>query len=334
MRKSIFPTMSVAALLLAATVIVLALVPGVNHAGAWPSKPVTIVVGGPAGGTADTLARMLSEQLHASLGQPVVVEPKPGAAGVISVHTLLSAPHDGHTILLTQKGIVSETPLAVKVNFDPFRDLKPIVQVAQTSLVLVGNTKLKDRTLQALIADIKSQPGKFNYASYATGMRGHTMGIQLNQLAGIDMGHVGYKGSPPALQDVMGGHVPLAFDGAATSIPLVKAGKLRAYAIASPKRTAALPDVPTFAELGFPDIAKASWMALWTTPDVPTAVQDKIRNAALAILADPKYRQRLLALGMEPGEPVTSDALARDARQAHDEQKAILKSIGFSSKDK
>ncbi len=331
MRKSLVGIVGIATLLCAVAIVLFLFMPGVNHARSWPAKPITIVVGGPAGGTADTLARLMSEHLAKSLGQPVVVEPRPGAAGVISVHALLSAPHDGHTILLTQKGIVSETPLAVKVNYQPFNDLKPIIQVAQTSLMLVGNIDLPDKTLKALIANIKNHPGKFNYASYATGMRGHTMGIQLNQLAGIDMGHVGYKGSPPALQDVMGGHVPLAFDGAATSIPLVKAGKLRAYAIASASRMAALPDVPTFAELGFPEIAKASWMALWTPPDVPADVQGKIRDAATEVVNNEHYRERVLALGMEPGKPLSSEALVKDARESFDEQAALLKSIGFST---
>ena len=332
MRKPRIGTVGIATLLCVVAIVLFLVMPGVNHARPWPAKPITIVVGGPAGGTADILARLLSEHLAKSLGQPVVVEPRPGAAGVIAVHTLLSAPHDGYTILLTQRGIVSETPLAVKVNFSPFKDLKPIIQVAQTSLMLVGNMNLPAKTLKALIEDIKSRPEKFNYASYATGMRAHTMGIQFNQLAGIDMQHVGYKGSPPALQDVMGGHVPLAFDGAATSTPLVKAGKLRAYAIASADRTAALPDVPTFAELGYPELAKASWMALWTTPDVPAAVQEKIRDATIKILQDDNYRQRLLTLAMEPGKPLSSQALIKDARESYDEQAALLKSIGFSIK--
>ncbi|MFS8977783.1 tripartite tricarboxylate transporter substrate binding protein [Cupriavidus necator] len=304
-------------------------VPTASHAQAWPEKVVRIVVGGPAGGTADILARLLAEGLTQSLGKPVIVEQKPGGAGAIAVNTLLSSPHDGHTLLLIQGGIVSETPLAVKVSFDPFKDLKPVAQVARTGLVLVGNPRLPAKNLAELVAYIKSKPGQIDYASYAAGMRGQTIGVQFNRLAGLDMNHVGYKGSPPALQDVMGGHVPLMFDGLATSLPLIKSGKLKPYAVAYPKRIAALPDVPTFAELGYPAMTEPSWMGVWVPPDVPAAVQEKIRGAVLAAVQKPGYRERLSAMGMEVGQPLSSEALSREARAAYERQAELLRSIHF-----
>lgn len=303
--------------------------PAAGHAQTWPAKVVRIVVGGPAGGTADTLGRLLAEGLTQSLGKPVIVEQKPGGAGAIAVSALLSSPHDGHTLLLIQGGIVSETPLAVKVSFDPFKDLKPIVQVARSALVLVGNPRLPAKTLTELVAYVRSKPGQIDYASYATGMRGQTIGVQFNRLAGLDMNHVGYKGSPPALQDVMGGHVALMFDGLATSLPLIKAGKLRPYAVAYPKRIPALPDVPTFAELGFPAMTEAGWMGVWVPPDVPAAVQEKIRGAALAVMQQPGYRDRVVAMGMETGLPLASEALVKDARAAYERQAELLRSIHF-----
>ncbi len=268
-------------------------------------------------------------RLTQSLGKPVIVEQKPGGAGAIAVNTLLSAPHDGHTLLLIQGGIVSETPLALKVSFDPFKDLKPVAQVARTGLVLVGNPKLPAKNFSELLAYIKSKPGQIDYASYAAGMRGQTIGVQFNRLAGVDMKHVGYKGSPPALQDVMGGHVPLMFDGLATSLPLIKSGKLKAYAVAYPKRIPALPDVPTFAEVGFPAMTEPSWMGVWLPPDVPAAVQEKIRNATLAIVQQPGYRVRVEAMGMDAGQPLSSEALSKDARAAHERQAELLRSIHF-----
>ncbi|MBB3009011.1 tripartite tricarboxylate transporter substrate binding protein [Cupriavidus alkaliphilus] len=306
-----------------------AALPALAHAQAWPTKVVRIVVGGPAGGTADILARLLAEGLTQSLGKPVIVEQKPGGAGAIAVGTLLSAPHDGHTLLLIQGGIVSETPLALKVSFDPFRDLKPIVQVARTGLVLVGNPRLPAKNFSELLAYIKSKPGQVDYASYAAGMRGQTLGVQFNRLAGVNMSHVGYKGSPPALQDVMGGHVPLMFDGLATSLPLIKAGKLRAYAVAYPKRIPALPEVPTFAEVGFPAMTEPGWMGLWLPPDVPAAVQERIRNATLAIVQQPGYRKHVEDMGMDNGQPLGSEALSREARAAYERQAELLKSIRF-----
>ncbi|EYS84865.1 ABC transporter substrate-binding protein [Cupriavidus sp. SK-4] len=314
---------------LALSVALPAALPSTAYAQAWPTKVVRIVVGGPAGGTADILGRMLAEGLTQSLGKPVIVEQKPGGAGAIAVNTLLSAPHDGHTLLLIQGGIVSETPLALKVSFDPFKDLKPVAQVARTGLVLVGNPKLPAKNFSELLAYIKSKPGQIDYASYAAGMRGQTIGVQFNRLAGVDMKHVGYKGSPPALQDVMGGHVPLMFDGLATSLPLIKSGKLKAYAVAYPKRIPALPDVSTFAEVGYPAMTEPGWMGVWLPPDVPAAVQEKIRNATLAIVQQPGYRERVEAMGMDAGQPLSSEALSRDARAAHERQAELLRSIHF-----
>ncbi|WP_249931280.1 tripartite tricarboxylate transporter substrate binding protein [Ramlibacter sp. 2FC] len=295
----------------------------------WPSKPVRIVVGGPAGGTADALARLLAEGLGPALGKPVIVEAKPGAAGAIAVNDLLSSPHDGHTLLLIQGGIVSETPLAIKTAYEPFKDLKPLAQVTRQGLVLVGNTSFPAKNLRELIAHVKANPGKVSYASYAAGMRGHTTGLQFNKLAGLDMTHVGYKGSPPALQDVMGGHVPLMVDGTATSLPLIKAGKIKAYAVNFPTRISDLPDVPTFAELGFPEISEVGWMGLWSTPDLPAAVQARIRQATLQQLQQPKVQERIKAMGMEVGQALSSEELARDLRGAHARQGELLRSINF-----
>ena len=295
----------------------------------WPSKPVRIVVGGPPGGTADSLARIVAEGLAPSLGKPVIVEAKPGAAGAIAVHDLVSSPRDGHTLLLIQGGIVTETPQAYKVSFDPFKDLKPLAQVSRQGLILVGNNELPARNLKELIAHVKAQKGGVNYASYSAGMRGHTTGVQLGRLAGVELNHVAYKGSPPALQDVMGGHVPLMIDGPATSLPLLKAGKIKAYAVNFPTRISALPDVPTFAELGFPELSEVGWMGLWSTPDVAPDIQAKVRDLTMQYLQQPKVRQRIEAMGMEAGLPLSSDELAKDLRAGYERQGNLLRSIQY-----
>lgn len=253
------------------------------------------------------------------------------AAGSIAVNDLMSSPHDGHTLLLIQGGIVSETPLAVKTTYDPFKGLKPLVQLTRTGLVLVGNTNFPAKNLKELIAYVKANPGKVSYASYASGMRGHTTGLQFNKLAGLDMIHIGYKGSPPALQDVMGGHVPLMVDGIATSLPMIKAGKIKAFAVNTPTRISSLPDVPTFAELGFPTLSEVGWMGLWSTPDVPAAVQAKVRQASLQYLQQPKAQERIKAIGMEVGLPLTTEELTKDLHTAHARQEAILRSINFKA---
>ncbi len=314
---------------LAAALAAAALMAPAVQAQNWPSKAVRIVVGGPAGGTADTLARIVAEGLTQSLGKPVIVEAKPGAAGVIAVNDLLKSPHDGHTLLLIQGGIVTETPLAYKVSYKPFTDLKPLVQVSRQGLILVGNADLPPTNLKDLVGYIKSRPGGADFASYATGMRGHTAGVQLARLAHVELKHIGYKGSPPALQDVMGGHVPLMFDAPPTSLPLLKAGKIKAFAVNFPTRITALPDVPTFKELGYPALAEVGWMGLWSTPDLSPAIQDKVRELSLQHLQQPKIRGQIEALGLEAGLPLTPQELAKDLRASYERQGELLRSIQY-----
>jgi len=295
----------------------------------WPARPVRIVVGGPAGGSADALARIVSEGLASALGKPVIVDARPGAAGAIAVGDLLKSPRDGHTLLLIQGGIVTETPQAYKVGYRPFDDLKPLVQVSRQGLILVGNTSLPASNLRELVAYVKARPGGADFASYATGMRGHTSGVQFARLAGIELKHIGYKGSPPGLQDVMGGHVPLMFDGPPTSLPLIKAGRIKAFAVNFPTRITALPDVPTFRELGYPALAEVGWFGLWSTPDVPQNIQARVRDLTLQHLRQPRVRQRIEALGMEAGLPLTQQELMSDLRSGYERQGELLRSIQY-----
>jgi len=308
------------------------LVPAMNAAQAaeWPAKPVRILVGAPPGGTADILARLIARELQAPLGQPVIVDYKPGAGGTIAVQTMLSSPRDGYTFLLIQKGIAAEVPHAIKVSFDPFKDIVPIAQLTRYGLVLVGNPNLPAKNLAELVKYVKSKPGKIDYANFGVGTRGQTMGVQFNRLAGLDAGTVSYKGSPAALQDVMGGQVPLMFDGPATSMPFIKSGKLRAYAVASPKRMTALPNVPTFAESGYPDLQDVSWMGLWSASGVPAAVIARMRDATLKVTQSPALRPRLVEMGMEPGTPATTEELLKDAHESYERQGALLRSINFT----
>ncbi|MEJ8852351.1 tripartite tricarboxylate transporter substrate binding protein [Variovorax rhizosphaerae] len=295
----------------------------------WPSKPIRLVVGAPAGGTADTVARTLAEGLTPLLGQPVIVDNKAGGMGAIGTQDLLQSPHDGYTFMVGVNGLVSEIPHVAKSRIDMFKDVKPLAQLTQTGLLLVGTPSLPASNLQEVIAYVKAHRGKVNYASYSTGSMSHTMGQELNKLVGLDMTHVGYKGSPPALQDVMGGHVALMFDGPATSIPLIKAGKLKAFAVGARKRLAALPDVPTFAELGYPKIGDLAWIGLWTTPDVPADVQARVREATLKVLQQPKVIERFREQGQDIGLPLTPEELSKSLLAASDRHAANLKAIGF-----
>lgn len=295
----------------------------------WPSKPIRLLVGAPAGGSADSLARLLAEGLQQELGKPVIVESKPGAAGVLAVNDLLANGKDGHTFLVIQGGIVSETPLAYKANYQPFTDLKPLAQISRTGLVLVANKDVPASNLQELVGYGKAQKDGLNFASYAAGMKGHTSGMLLGQLTDMPMKHVGYKGSPPGLTDLMGGHVPLMFDGLPTSLPLIKAGKIKAIAVNYPTRIAELPEVPTFKELGYPQLAQAGWFAVWSRPDAPAEVQQKIRELALKHFQKAAVRSRVRDMGMDSGGTATSQELMADLKQAYQQQAALLKSINY-----
>ena len=300
---------------------------------AWPTKPVRIVIGAPAGGTADILARMLAEGMTKEWGQPVIVEAKPGAAGMIAMNDLMSSPADGHTLFVAVNAQVTEIPHVIKVRYDPFKDLKPLVDLGGSGLLFVGNASLPAKNVAEVVSYVKANPGKVSYASYSAGTISHTMGLELNKAAGIDMSHVPYKGSPPALQDVMGGHVALMFDGPATSIPMLKGGKLKAFAVSGPKRNPALPDVPTFAEQGYAGIDDVAMMLLWTRPEVPADVQKKVRDTALKVLAQPASKQRLLELGFDQGGGATPEQLTQSLRKAYDKQGETLRALGVKPQD-
>jgi tripartite-type tricarboxylate transporter receptor subunit TctC len=272
---------------------------------------------------------VLAEQWTRQTGQPVTVEPRPGASGVLAVNELSLAPRDGHTVLVGVNSLVSEMPQVLSLPVDMATEIKPLAEVARSGLVMVGNLSLPAKTLAGVISYVKAHPGQINFASYSAGTLSHVMGLQLNRAAGIDMTHIGYKGSPPALQDVMGGHVQFMFDGMATSIPLIKGGRIRAFAVSTPQRSALLPDVPTFTELGYPQLEAVAWIGLWVKPDLSPALQARIREATLEALAQPAVRQRLRDAGFEVGRPHSPEALSASLRLDHERIGAVLKSIGF-----
>ena len=306
-----------------------ALVPLRALAQAFPSKPMRVIAAGPAGATADLIARLFTEPLAKELGQTAIVEPKPGAAGAIAVNDLLQSPHDGHTLLVGVNSLVSEIPHIVKLKIDMQQALRPLAELARGGLVLVANPSFPAKNLKELIASREGQPGQGQLASYSPGTLSHVLGLLLNKAAGIDLTHVGYKGSTPALTDVMGNHVPLMFDGIGTSLPLIKSGKIKAFAVSTPKRSPVLPDVPTFTELGYPKLEALAWMGLWCTPDVPAPVQARVREATLKVLTQPAVRERLLELGFDVGAPRSVDDIIAGLKADHDRVGAVLQSIGF-----
>ena len=290
---------------------------GAHAQAAWPSRPIRLLIPAPAGGASDMIARTVAESVRASTGQAVIVDNKPGAGGLIAVDAMLSAPHDGYTFVLSPNSLVTEGPYSYKFRIDPHKDLAPVAEVAKVALVLVTNPSLPIRNMAEMVAYVKANPGKATYASYSPGSLSHIEGLQLNRAAGLDMEHAGYKGSPPALQDVMGGQVQFMFDGMGTSLPLIKAGKLRPLAVTSPQRSLFLPDVPTLAELGYASLTQTMGTGVWSTPDVPPEIRGKLRADLQKAIATPAVREQLQALGMETANPAQSTeewtrALMRD----------------------
>ncbi len=295
----------------------------------FPSKPLRIIVSAPAGGSSDTLSRGLAELLSRQLGKPVVVDNKPGAGGIIGIQELLKSPRDGHTMLVTVNGVLSEIPHAMKLPLDPMREVYPLAEVARTGLVLVAAPQLPVNSLAEAIAHVKNNPGKTSYASYSAGTSAHTLGLELNKLAGLDMLHVPFPGEAPALTQVMGGQIPFSFNGPAAALPLIKTGKLKALATTSPKRMRTLPDVPTFTELGYPSLNETVWIGAFITPDVPVAVRNQLFDAVQAALQDASMKQRILASGMDLPHATRPEELYKSLQQASTKHAATLQQVGF-----
>ena len=298
-------------------------------AAGWTGKPVRFVVPGPPGGTSDVVARIIGEALSAQIGQPVIVDNKPGAGGAIAIGAVLAAAPDGQTLLVGAQNVLTEVPLVLKVGFDPLRDLKPVAAIARVGLVLVANPSVPAGTLKELVAYAKANRGKLSYASYSPGTASHYAGLILNQKAGIDLQHVPYKGSPPALTDLVAGQLPLMFDGMPTALPLVRAGKIKALAMTGRNRSTLLPDVPTFTELGYADIDFTNWIGAIASAKLSPELTAKIHAELVKTLQAPKMRNRLADAGLEPAPPTTPAELERSVRADYERNAGIVKAFNI-----
>ncbi len=322
--KHTLPTRLPRRLLLAALVAI-----ATPLAQAWTDKPVRLLVPAPAGGTMDVVARILAEQLSADIGQPVIVDNKPGAGGAIAVQAMMAAPNDGQTIMVTASNILTEIPHVMKTNFDPLKDVRPVATIARASIVLVGAPNLAANDVKELVAYVKANPGKLSFASYSAGTSSHYAGMIFNQKAGLDLQHVPFAGSPPALTQVMGGQIAVMFDGIVTSMPLIKGGKLKAYGVGATTRSAHLPQVPTLAELGYPDLDFSNWLGTAAASGVPANIVDKINAATLKAASAPKVRDRLTAAGFEPNTSLSSAQLAQSVKVDYERNAGIVKAFNI-----
>ncbi|CAG2158382.1 hypothetical protein LMG31506_06344 [Cupriavidus yeoncheonensis] len=292
---------------------------------AWNDKPIRMLVPAPPGGTMDVMARLLSEQLAANLGQTVVVDNKPGAGGAIAINAMMAAPPDGQTILFSSENVLTEIPHVMKVSFNPMEDVKPVVAVAKSTLIMVGSTALPPNDLPSLVGYVKAHPGELSFASYSTGTVSHYAGLMMNQRTGMDLQHLPFAGSPPALTQVMGGQITVMYDGMVTSLPYLKAGKLKAYALAAKERSPLLPQVPTFAELGYPDIDFNNWYGVFASPKVPADVVQKIQAAVNKAASSPKVQEQILGLGFERIPAQSAAQLSQALRTEFDRNAGIVK---------
>jgi len=261
----------------------------------WPTKPVRIVVAYPPGGGIDVMARQIAEKVTPLWGQPVVVENKPGANTILATDSVAKSPADGHTILMTTDATFSINPhLYSKLPFDTQRDFIAVTMLVLLQQLLVAHPALPANTLPELIALAKAKPGSINYASYGSGSQPHLSGEMLKNKAGIDLVHVPYKGISLAVPAVMAGEVQLTFAGIATSMPQLKAGRIKAIAIGGPKRSPLLPEVPTFSELGYPEVETHAWFGFFLPAGSPREAVSRIHADVKRVLEEPEFRQKQL----------------------------------------
>lgn len=268
---------------------------------AYPNKPLHLIVPFAAGGTGDVLGRLLASKMSEGLGQPVVVEFKPGAGTTLGTDFVAKSPPDGYTILLSASTTMSiNASLYSKLPYDTLKDLAPVSLLAAIPNMLVANLALPANTVPELIALAKASPGKLNYASPGSGTTPHLAGELFKTAAGINMVHVPYKGAGPAIIDVLGGHVPMLFDNIPSVQPQVNSGKMKALAVTSAKRSPAMPNVPTFAEAGLAGFEANSWWAILAPAGTPKEIIVRLNAEVVKALNDAGIRERFVGLGADP----------------------------------
>lgn len=267
----------------------------------WPSKPIKWVVPFPPGGAMDVIARTLGEKAGRTLGQPFVIENRPGAGGNIGADAVAKSPADGYTIMITSIGMATNKALYPRLSYDPVKDFAPISLLAIVPNVLVVNTaKTTDKSVADVIAHAKRDPGKLTYASAGNGTSIHLAGDLFEKAAGIKLSHVPYKGSNPALMDALAGNVELLVSSLPSAMGQIKAGKLRPLAVTSAKRSSSLPDVPTVAESGFKGFDVSTWYGVLAPAGTPPAVVNTLNAEVNKLLATADMKAAIQAQGAEP----------------------------------
>lgn len=295
----------------------------------FPSQPIRFVVPAASGGPTEIVTRLLAEKMSQDLGTNIIVEAKPGAGGNIGAEAVVRSKPDGHTILMGTIGTnaINQT-LYKDMQYKPLTDLVPVSEVVSYPLVVVVNPNLPIHSISELIAYAKKNPGKLNRASGGTGTSMHMSGVLFNKMAGIDTVHIPYKGSRPALTDVIGGQADYAFDSMVLALPMIQAGKLRAIAVTGAERSAALPDVPAIKET-LPDYVMTSWIGVFAPAGTPKPVVARLQQSIKKALADPKIKEQLISQAAKP-EGTTPEEFSKFVQEETTRWEAVVKESGAS----
>ncbi|MGJ7497677.1 Bug family tripartite tricarboxylate transporter substrate binding protein [Variovorax sp. RT4R15] len=284
----------------ALTALALGLAASAAAAQGWPAKPITLVVPFPPGGSSDVLARALTTPLSQSLGQPVIVESKPGAGATLGADYVAKAKPDGYTLLMGAVHHTIATSVYKKLPYDFEKSFAPVTTVALVPNVLVINAKSPATDVKSLVALAKASPGKLSYGSNGNGTVQHLIGTQFSSQTGIDILHVPYKGSAPLTTDLLGGQVDMSFDTLPPVVQHIKGGKLRALAVTTARRSSTLPDVPTLAEAGLKDFDQGTWFGILAPAGTPKEVVAKLNAEMVRIIQSPDFKKRMEEAGAEP----------------------------------
>jgi tripartite-type tricarboxylate transporter receptor subunit TctC len=290
---------------------------------AWPKQPITLIVPFPAGGTTDVLARALADKLTPALGQTVIVESKPGAGATLGADYVAKAKPDGYTLLVGAVHHTIASSVYKKLAYDFQKDLMPITTIAIVPNVLVVKADSPAKNVAELVALLKAKPGAYNYGSNGNGTAQHLIGTQFQNLTGTEMAHIPYKGSGPLTTDLLGGQVTMSFDTITPLLPHIKAGKLRALAVTTGKRSSALPDVPTLEESGLKGFNIGTWFGVLAPAGTPKDVMTRLSTEMVKVIQSAEFRQRMAEIGAEP----IGNSPDQMAKQVQDETAKFAKLV-------
>jgi tripartite-type tricarboxylate transporter receptor subunit TctC len=298
--------------------------PAAGMAQAFPSRPVRIIVPFPPGGVSDLLGRQLGEEFRKALGQPVLIENKPGAGTVIGVDAAAKSAPDGHTLVIVSNSFTVNHTLVAKLPYDTLKDLRPVGLLTRSPNMLVGHPSVPARDLRALVAYAKANPGKLSYASSGNGTIQHLIGESIRLAAGMDIMHVPYKGAGPAINDLLGGQVDLLVGNVILLLPHIRAGKLRSFGVTTSTRAQAAPEFPSFADQGYPQIDMSAWFGLAAPAAVPDPIVARFNTELVRALSSPEVSKPLVAQGLEP-IPGTPEVFAAHIRSEIAKYATLLK---------